>query len=149
MSGKHGLSSRPALVRCLLYLWAFQKLVFRQKYMNKVGILHFGLRKWIFSLILGVVAFGLSMESAQAGRQRIVLPDGVEAFFDMVELEAVITLSGTSKNSYQIEASEDLVTWVVVRNRALLDNNGTFTYVDTRGLPKCFYRIKINKEGTP
>ena len=112
--------------------------------MNKHRFVHLGLKKWTFSLLLGLLAFGLFEESAQAKRHRIVLPDGVEVVFDIAEQDATITMRGTSKNSYQIEGSEDLGNWVVLRNRALLDNSGTFTFVDTRGLPKCFYRIIIN-----
>jgi len=116
--------------------------------MNKHRIIHLGLKKWTFSLLLGLLAFGPFEESAQARRHRIVLPDGVKADFDITQQEATITLRGTSKNSYQIEGSEDLRQWVVLRNRALLDNTGTFTYVDNRGLPKCFYRIIINGNST-
>jgi hypothetical protein len=114
--------------------------------MKKNGILHFGLRKWAFSVIVGLLAFGLFQESAEAKRIRFVLPDGVEVVFDVTEQQAVITLSGTSKNSYQIEGSENLQQWSTLRNRALLDNTGKFTYVDNRGLPKCFYRIGINQK---
>ena len=115
--------------------------------MNENRISRCGLRKWTLSLIVGLLAFGLFQESAQAKRHRIVLPDGVEVLFDITEQEASITLSGTSKNSYRIEASEDLGHWVVLRNRALLSDSGTFTHVDNRGLPKCFYRIIINENG--
>ncbi|MCI0746411.1 MAG: hypothetical protein L0Y58_13495 [Verrucomicrobia subdivision 3 bacterium] len=113
--------------------------------MNKSLILHSRFTKWTSTLLLTVLALALCQESAQARRYRIVLPDGVECVFDVEGPQATITLSGTSKNSYQIEGSEDLLQWTTLRNRALLDNNGTFTYVDNRGLPKCFYRIAINK----
>jgi hypothetical protein len=116
--------------------------------MNKHRMIHLGLKNWTFSLLLALLAFGPFEESAQARRHRIVLSDGVEVVFDITEQEATITLRGTSKNSYQIEGSEDLSHWVVLRNRALLENSGTFTYVDNRGLPKCFYRIVINKSSS-
>ena len=56
--------------------------------MNRNRILHFGLRKGALSIVVSLLAFGLFQETAQAKRVRIVLPDGVEAVFDITEQEA-------------------------------------------------------------
>jgi hypothetical protein len=93
-----------------------------------------------------MLALALYQPSAEAKWHRINLPDGVEVTFDVQRDRVIITMSGHSKSSYCIEASEDLDKWSVLRNRIKIENGGTFTYIDDRILDKCFYRIGMLEE---
>ena len=108
--------------------------------MSTSRIIKFGSNN-LARLLLLLLALALYQPSAEARWHRINLPDGVEVTFDVQRDRVVITMSGHSKSSYCIEATEDLERWTTLRNRIKIENGGTFTYIDDTILEKRFYRI--------
>jgi hypothetical protein len=81
--------------------------------------------------------------SVQAASYSYPLADGTLVTMTVETNRTVLTLTGTPRDKfYRLDATEDLIQWVTLDARFKLNNNGTFTYTDSRGLPKCFYRIR-------
>jgi N-acetylneuraminic acid mutarotase len=82
------------------------------------------------------------MQSVHAAGYSYQLPDGTLVTMTVQTNQTVLTLTGTAgEKFYRLDATQDLAQWVTLDARFKLNNQGTYTYTDSRVIPKCFYRI--------
>jgi hypothetical protein len=94
-------------------------------------------------LLLIVLGLALLTATAHATRRTFTLPDGIVTTIDITTNQTVVTLTGQSSSVYRLECSENLLQWTVLHPAMRLGAAQTFTYTDSRALPKCFYRIAV------
>jgi len=89
------------------------------------------------------VVSALLQLSVQAASHSYPLPDGTLVTMTVQTNQSVLTLTGApGEKFYRLDSTENLVQWVTLDAKFKLNNNGTYTYTDSRALPKCFYRIR-------
>ena len=81
-----------------------------------------------------------SLLSSSARTHSYPLSDGVVVTLDAQPAQTVITLAGQPFANHRIDCTVAFDGWVTLTN-CTLDGSGSFTYVDTSNLPKCFYRV--------
>lgn len=105
--------------------------------MNTTHTFKFGSWTSRAALLLLLVR-GMALQAASHSYQ---LSDGTSVTLDRQGSQSVITLNGQPNSIYKINATEDLSQWTTLEAQANLGAAGTFTFTDTRALPKCFYRV--------
>ena len=97
---------------------------------------------WTPAICLALLA-ALLQFSAHAASHSYPLSDGTLVTMTVQTNQTVLTLTGTPRDKfYRLDATEDLVQWVTLDVKLKLNNNGTYTYTDSRALSKCFYRVR-------
>ena len=98
---------------------------------------------WTPALCLVLLLLALLQVSVQAASYSYSLPDGTLVTMSVQTNRTVLTLTGTPRDKfYRLDSTEDLVQWVTLDVKLKLNNNGTYTYTDSRALSKCFYRVR-------
>ena len=98
---------------------------------------------WTPALCLALLVSALLQFSAHAASYSYALADGTLVTMTVQSNRTVLTLTGTPRDKfYRLDSTGDLVQWVTLDVKFKLGNNGTYTYTDSRALPKCFYRVR-------
>ena len=98
---------------------------------------------WTRAIYLVLLLSGLLQLSVQAASYSYSLADGTVVTMSVQTNRTVLTFTGTPRDKfYRLDATGDLIQWVTLDARFKLGNNGTYTYTDSRALPKCFYRVR-------
>lgn len=98
---------------------------------------------WTPAICLALLVSALLQLSVQAASYSYPLADGTLVTMTVQTNRTVLTLTGTPRDKfYRLDSTEDLVQWVTLDVKFKLNNNGTYTYTDSRALSKCFYRVR-------
>jgi hypothetical protein len=98
---------------------------------------------WTRAIYLALLVSALLPLSGQAASHSYALPDGTLVTMTVETNRTLLTFTGTPQEKfYRLDSTENLVQWVTLDAKFKLNNNGTYTYTDSRALSKCFYRVR-------